>query len=69
MVIAIFNAIAALPTLVKAIESFVAFLSSQLEAAKKRKLAEELAAATEKAKKEKDTSDMDAIFNPGKKKP
>lgn len=68
MILAIFNAIAAIPSLLSAIESMIAFFSDQVDQAKKRKLAADLAAAAEIAKQKKDTSGLDNIFDPGKKK-
>lgn len=68
MLIAIFNAIAALPKLLSLIESMIAFISEQVELAKKRKAIADFAEAAEIAKKKKDTSGLDAGFDPGKKK-
>lgn len=68
MITALFNAIAGLPALVSAIESLIAFISDQLEQAKKKRASEEMAKATEIAKEKKDTSGMDKMFNPDKTK-
>lgn len=68
MILAIFNAIAAIPSLLSAIENMISFFSDQIDQAKKRKLAAELAAAADVAKKGKDTSGLDNVFDPGKKK-
>lgn len=66
MIIAIFNAIAAIPALLTAIKSLVGWLSIQIETYEKKKLMEDMAKAIEKAQEKKDTSGLDHAFDPDK---
>lgn len=68
IVTAIFDAIAALPALLGYLKSFIGWISDQVSAAEKRKLAADMAKATSDAKQTKDTSGMDQMFDPNKKK-
>lgn len=68
MITGIFNAIAALPAILGFIKSFTGWLMDQIEKAEKRKLATDLAKAEADAKASKDTSGMDNMFDPNKKK-
>lgn len=64
---ALFSAIAAVPKLAELIMTFVKWIQEEIDAASKKKLAEDLQKAIDKAKKDKDTGDLDAIFDPSKK--
>lgn len=68
MVTAIFSAIAALPQLCAFVEKFALWITEQIQIAKDKKTLEDLAKATALAKEKKDTSGMDNIFDPSKKK-
>lgn len=68
MITAIFSAIAAVPKILALVEKLIAFMSDQLDQAKKRQALEDLEIAERKAKEKKDTSDMDSVFDPRKKK-
>ena len=65
MLVALFNLIAGLPALLNALEKLIHFTMEQIEAAKKRKLSNEMVKATEVAKESKDTSKLEKMF--GKK--
>ena len=68
MILALFNAIAALPALFSLLEKFINFISDQLDQAKQRKAIADLAKASQDARQKKDTSGLDEIFDPSKKK-
>lgn len=65
---AIFGVLAATPKIIELLEAVVKWLSVQIDEAKKRKLHDEMIQATDKAKRDKDTSDLDAIFDSDKKR-
>lgn len=62
MIVAIFNAIAAVPALIKALESLISWISIQIDEAKQRQLAKQMSQATDQAKATKDTSGIDQLF-------
>lgn len=64
---ALFSAIAAMPQLVNQILAFIKWIEQMLAVAVKNKTEEDLKKAIEKAKKDKNTGDLDAIFDPSKK--
>lgn len=66
MITAIFNAITALPKLLELVKSFVNWVADQIYQAEARRASENMKKATEIAKKTKDTSAMDRMFNPRK---
>lgn len=66
MIVALFNAIAAIPAILNLCKQFVTWMSSQVEAAEKRKLAADMAKAADVAKQTKDTSQLDHMFDPDK---
>jgi hypothetical protein len=73
MLSAIFGALAALPKFLDLAEKFLAYaeklvswIASQIEIAKRKKAEDDLRKAADKAKQEKDTSDLDKIFDPRK---
>lgn len=68
MIVALFNAIAAIPSLLTAFEKLVSFLSDELNAARNRKEIADLAQASKDAELKKDTSGLDQMFDPSKKK-
>lgn len=66
---AVLSAFAALPQVFAQIEKFVLILVEALAEAKRKQLEKDMKDSTEKAQTTKDTSDLDAMFDPGKKKP
>jgi hypothetical protein len=68
MIVAIFNAIAAIPALLNALKSLIQFISDQVNAAENRKIIADLAKASQVSKQTKDTSGIENVFDPGKKK-
>lgn len=64
---AFFSALAAIPKLLEIVEKLVSWFATEIAAAKKRKLEEEMAKAVEIAKDTKDTSKIDQLFDPSKK--
>lgn len=68
MITAIFNAIVAIPAILNAITTLISWISEQVDQAQKRKASQDFKKATEDAMKNKDTSKMDELFDPGKKK-
>lgn len=67
LALAIFQALAAFPKILDAIEKLAAFIQTQAQIARNDKQRKDAEAAAAKAKKEKDTSDLDKILNPDKK--
>jgi uncharacterized membrane protein (DUF106 family) len=65
---AIFGVLASLPKFLELIEKFVDWLSNQIDLARKQKVIDELNQATSEAKETKDTSHLEELFDPGKKK-
>lgn len=68
MITAIFSAIAALPKLLEYLKSFISWISERIAVAEKQKLEAEMKKAIEQAEKSKDTSGLDQLFDPRKKK-
>jgi hypothetical protein len=66
-VTAVFDAIAAVPKILGYVETFALFIQGQVDAAKKRKASADEASAAAIAQKTKDTSGLDASFDPDKK--
>lgn len=66
MITAIFNAIAAIPAILNLCKQFVTWVNAQVEFAEKRKLEADMANAIDVAKKTKDTSKLDHMFDPDK---
>lgn len=64
---AFFKALAAFPALISAIFRILAFIQTQIREYVKRKAEAEMIEAIEKAKKTKDSSGIDAAFDPKKK--
>jgi len=63
----IFGALAAMPQLLKLVEQFIAWISGQIQTAKIKKAEDDAKKAAEVAKKTKDTTDLDNLFDPRKK--
>lgn len=63
----LFSAIAAMPKLVELILAFIKWVEESLAQATQKKTEEDLRKAIETAKKDKNTGDLDAIFDPSKK--
>ena len=68
MAAAIFGVLAALPQFLELAEKLGVWIFQQVELAKIRKLMEDLNRAESEAKEKKDTSRLDELFDPGKKK-
>lgn len=67
MISSIFSAIAAFPQLLKLVEQFIAWISKQVDSAKIKKAEDDAKKAADVAKTTKDTTDLDNLFDPGKK--
>lgn len=64
---AIFSALAAMPKMFEMIQAFSRWLSEQIVDYQKQNMSEDMTKAIVKAKKEKDTTDINNLFS-GKKK-
>lgn len=67
MISGIFGALAALPQVLKLVESFIAWVTDQINQAKIAKANNDAKLDAEKAQANKDTSGLDNLFDPGKK--
>jgi hypothetical protein len=59
--------IAAMPKLIEWMKKLISWISLEIEAAKRKKLGEDLNQAVDQSKKSKNTSEIDQLFDSGSK--
>lgn len=67
LLISLFSALAAIPSVFKYIEKFATFINEQIALHKRKQAANDFKKATQEARETKDTSGIDAMFNPDKR--